>query len=252
MHRLPPADRAYAFSNSIRYRWVTARFTGPVTPGCEGFLPGWDLFRMKERPLHRPLPPPFCGPLQQRFPTGTCPMPARFRRIGIRWERDDVRHAYVLKRRSFQKGDFLPPDLPPMGSEPGRLPEVPRKILPRRWPQRVARSLETIQRRRGHETRIAFPAWMRAPQSLSFRRKSCGSNIGLPGMGGWEVAARPRAMPALRGVDLIPMTGDGRDDDRAKVRLGFDGETRRLRSTARGAAIRSLSGQALSRHACRR
>jgi DNA-binding response OmpR family regulator len=48
-------------------------------------------------------------------------------------------------------------------------------------------------------------------------------DIGLPGMDGFEVARRLRAMPAFKKVQLIAMSGYGRIEDRALAQeAGFD------------------------------
>ena len=48
-------------------------------------------------------------------------------------------------------------------------------------------------------------------------------DIGMPGMTGYELAARVRRDPRLRGVALVALTGYGRDEDRARVsEAGFD------------------------------
>lgn len=48
-------------------------------------------------------------------------------------------------------------------------------------------------------------------------------DIGLPGMSGYEVAQRIRALPEIRGTILVAVTGWGQDEDRHKTReAGFD------------------------------
>jgi PAS domain S-box-containing protein len=48
-------------------------------------------------------------------------------------------------------------------------------------------------------------------------------DIGLPGLDGYQLAARLRALPDLAGTRLIALTGYGRDDDRARaLAAGFD------------------------------
>ena len=49
-------------------------------------------------------------------------------------------------------------------------------------------------------------------------------DIGLPGMDGFEVARRLRAMPELSNMCLIACTGYGGDDDLRRMdEAGFDG-----------------------------
>ncbi|WP_434132438.1 response regulator [Methylocaldum sp. GT1BB] len=48
--------------------------------------------------------------------------------------------------------------------------------------------------------------------------------MGLPGLDGYEVARRLRALPELEGALLVAMTGYGQDEDRDRSRTaGFDG-----------------------------
>jgi CheY-like chemotaxis protein len=48
-------------------------------------------------------------------------------------------------------------------------------------------------------------------------------DIGLPEMDGYEVARRMRAMPELRDVRLVAVTGYGQAEDRRRTRdAGFD------------------------------
>jgi len=49
-------------------------------------------------------------------------------------------------------------------------------------------------------------------------------DIGLPGMDGYEVARRLRALPETAGATLVALSGYGRDEDRARaLAAGFDG-----------------------------
>jgi CheY-like chemotaxis protein len=48
-------------------------------------------------------------------------------------------------------------------------------------------------------------------------------DIGLPGMDGYEVARRVRALPGGRQIRLIALTGYGQADDRQRaLAAGFD------------------------------
>ncbi len=49
------------------------------------------------------------------------------------------------------------------------------------------------------------------------------SDIAMPNMDGYELAARLRQMPAMEGVVLVALTGYGQDTDRRRAReSGFD------------------------------
>jgi len=48
-------------------------------------------------------------------------------------------------------------------------------------------------------------------------------DIGMPGMDGYEVARRIRAMPAGRATQIIALTGWGQQEDiRRSIQAGFD------------------------------
>ena len=86
-----------------------------------------------------------------------------------------------------------------------------------------ARSLATLQKRRGHETRTAFTGPDAVVTAGEFLPDVVLLDIGLPGMDGFEVARRIRAIPALADALLIAMSGYGREEDRAEAkRAGFD------------------------------
>ena len=86
-----------------------------------------------------------------------------------------------------------------------------------------ARSLATLQRRRGHETRTAFAGPEGLLAAEKFRPEVVLLDIGLPGMDGYEVARRLRAMPAAADALIVAMTGYGSAADQALARAaGFD------------------------------
>ena len=101
--------------------------------------------------------------------------------------------------------------------------ETPRRILIVDDNTDSARSLATLQKRRGHETHTAFTGPDALTAAAEFLPDVVLLDIGLPGMDGFEVARQIRAMPALRGVFIIAMSGYGRDEDRAEAKqAGFD------------------------------
>ncbi|VTU24708.1 ATP-binding protein [Variovorax sp. RA8] len=75
----------------------------------------------------------------------------------------------------------------------------------------------------GHETHLAFSA-EEALELLS--RQPCDGaviDIGLPGMNGYDLAARLRAETATRSMALVALTGYGREADRQRaLQAGFD------------------------------
>jgi len=89
--------------------------------------------------------------------------------------------------------------------------------------QDSARSMSTLQRLRGHETRTAFTGPEAVLAAAEFIPEVVLIDIGLPGMDGYEVARRMRAMPAMADAYLVAMTGYGSDEDRAAGKdAGFD------------------------------
>jgi CheY-like chemotaxis protein len=86
-----------------------------------------------------------------------------------------------------------------------------------------ARSLAVLQSHRGHETRTAFTGPDAVTAAAEFLPEIVLLDIGLPGMDGFEVARKIRAIPALKGALLIAMSGYGREEDRAEAKAaGFD------------------------------
>jgi CheY-like chemotaxis protein/two-component sensor histidine kinase len=101
--------------------------------------------------------------------------------------------------------------------------ETPRRILIVDDNEDSARSMATVQKRRGHETRTAFTGPDAAAAAAEFLPEVVLLDIGLPGMDGFEGARRLRAMPALDGAFLVAMSGYGSEADRTKGKdAGFD------------------------------
>ncbi len=101
--------------------------------------------------------------------------------------------------------------------------ETPRRMIIVDDTEDSTSSMAILQKRRGHETRTAFTGPDAVTAAAEFLPDVVLLDIGLPGMDGFEVARRLRAMPALAGAFLVAMSGYGSDEDRAKARLaGFD------------------------------
>ena len=102
-------------------------------------------------------------------------------------------------------------------------PETSRRILIVDDNEDSTRSMAILQRRRGNETHTAFTGPDAVAAAAEFLPEVVLLDIGLPGMDGYEVARRLRAMPALAGAFLVAMSGYGSDEDRARAReAGFD------------------------------
>ncbi len=111
------------------------------------------------------------------------------------------------------------PTAPP--APPAR--DIPRRMLIVDDNEDSVRSMATLQRVRGHETRTAFTGPDAVVAAAEFLPEVVLLDIGLPGMDGYEVARRLRAMPALAGAFLVAMTGYDTPEDRARATTaGFD------------------------------
>ncbi len=86
-----------------------------------------------------------------------------------------------------------------------------------------AQTLALLQKRRGHDVRVAFTGPEALAVAAEFLPQAMLLDIGLPGMDGFEVARQIRAMPALAEIFLIAMSGYGHNEDVAKaLAAGFD------------------------------
>jgi PAS domain S-box-containing protein len=102
-------------------------------------------------------------------------------------------------------------------------PNILRRMLIVDDNEDSARSLAMLQSRRNYVTRTAFTGPDAVAAAAEFVPEVVLLDIGLPGMDGFEVARRLRAMPALDGAFLVAMSGYGSDEDRAEARdAGFD------------------------------
>ena len=117
----------------------------------------------------------------------------------------------------------VPVAIPPPPVLTPSAPETSRRMLIVDDNEDSARSMEMLQRRRNYETRTAFTGPDAVAAAAEFAPEVVLLDLGLPGMDGFEVARRLRAMPTLAGAFLIAMSGYGSDKDRAEARdAGFD------------------------------
>ena len=125
---------------------------------------------------------------------------------------------FIVRLPILREAPPPPPALPPPAAR-----ERPRRMLIVDDNKDSARSLATLQSRRGHETRLAFTGPDAVAAAAEFLPEVVLLDIGLPGMDGFEVARQIRAMPALRGSFLVAMSGYGSEDDRTEAQAaGFD------------------------------
>ncbi|GEP45083.1 hybrid sensor histidine kinase/response regulator [Brevifollis gellanilyticus] len=101
--------------------------------------------------------------------------------------------------------------------------ELPRRILIVDDNTDSARSLAMLQARRGHQTCTAFTGPEALTAAMTFKPEIILLDIGLPGMDGFEVAGRIRAMPEIGRPLIVGMSGYGSREDLARAAAaGFD------------------------------
>ncbi len=104
----------------------------------------------------------------------------------------------------------------PLAQKPQAGPREPPKKVPRRRvlivddSTDVADSLAMLLNLQGHDTRVAHSAKGALECAASFEPEVALLDIGLPKIDGYELARRLRAIPKLRDIRLIALTGYGR------------------------------------------
>jgi PAS domain S-box-containing protein len=89
--------------------------------------------------------------------------------------------------------------------------------------QDAAESIALLLRLKGHEVQVVYDGAEALRIFDAFAPQVVLLDIGMPGMTGYEVARRIRAVPGSRGVLVVAMTGYGQDEDRRRAReAGFD------------------------------
>jgi two-component system CheB/CheR fusion protein len=84
-------------------------------------------------------------------------------------------------------------------------------------------SMALLVRHFGHDVRVAHNGSQAVSTAAETIPEVILLDIGLPGMDGYEVARRIRAIPGLQPCRIIAMTGYGQETDRVRSRLaGFD------------------------------
>jgi PAS domain S-box-containing protein len=127
-----------------------------------------------------------------------------------------------IVRLPIVPGRVAAPQPPAPAPEPAA-PETPRRMLIVDDNEDSARSMAMLQRRRNYETRTASTGPAAVAAAAEFAPEVVLLDIGLPGMDGFEVARRLRAMPALAGAFLVAMSGYGSEEDRTEaLSAGFD------------------------------
>lgn len=86
-----------------------------------------------------------------------------------------------------------------------------------------AESLSQLLKLFGHEVVIAHDGLSALELAAQVQPDVVLLDIGLPGLSGWEVAVRMRALPLLKDVVLVALTGYGQETDRARsAQAGFN------------------------------
>ena len=106
---------------------------------------------------------------------------------------------------------------------PARPPGPARRVLVVDDQPDSTDSLALLLRLRGHEVRTASDGSSALEEFARYRPEVVFLDLGLPGMSGYDVARRLRAMPEARDVRLVALTGYGTEADRERTRAaGFD------------------------------
>ena len=100
---------------------------------------------------------------------------------------------------------------------------VPRRVLVVDDNADAAAMLEMLLRSLGHETRVANDGLDAVRIAVEFRPDIVLLDIGMPGLDGFEVARRLRALKRDRPMKIVAVTGWGQEADRERTReAGFD------------------------------
>jgi signal transduction histidine kinase/ActR/RegA family two-component response regulator len=87
----------------------------------------------------------------------------------------------------------------------------------------AADSLAALVQTAGHEVRVAYGGAAGLAAAKEFRPEAIFCDLGMPGMGGLELATRLRGDPRFDATALIAVTGWGGEDDKHRTRrAGFD------------------------------
>jgi PAS domain S-box-containing protein len=107
----------------------------------------------------------------------------------------------------------------------------------------VADSVAMLVETMGHDARAVYDGAAALDLGRSERPDVIFVDIGMPGMTGYELARRVRLDPVLSHVQLVALTGYGREEDRARVReAGFDQHLMKpVGDAALGALLASLA-----------
>jgi signal transduction histidine kinase/CheY-like chemotaxis protein len=87
----------------------------------------------------------------------------------------------------------------------------------------AANSLAMLLQVQGHETSVAYDGTAALQSVASFQPGLVLLDLGLPGMDGYEIARRIRALPESDRIRLVALSGYGQPEDRRRTKAaGFD------------------------------
>jgi CheY-like chemotaxis protein len=129
----------------------------------------------------------------------------------MRLEKNGAQRPVVLQAQSMPSG----------GQGSRRSPH--RRILIIEDNKDSADSLQLLLELLGHEARVAYSGLEGVKAAVDWVPEAVISDIGLPGLDGYGVAAELRKTPATSRILLIGVSGYGQDEDRYRARAaGFD------------------------------
>jgi two-component system CheB/CheR fusion protein len=131
---------------------------------------------------------------------------------------------FIVRLPRLCSPDDSPPSVGVTAEEPPLDPAaVPRRVLIVDDNDDVRQSLILLVRSWGHEVAAAADGPSAIALAEEFEPESALVDIGMPGMNGYQLARHLRAVPRYTHLQLVAMTGFGREEDRkAALAAGFD------------------------------
>jgi len=128
---------------------------------------------------------------------------------------------FVVRLPALAAARASPRPAVPPGTRPGA--PGPLRILVVEDNQDTAEMLGAMFKMSGHEVELAADGFTALRTAESFRPAVVVSDLGLPGMDGYELARRIRQQERSGDLVLVALSGYGREEDRLKTReAGFD------------------------------
>jgi CheY-like chemotaxis protein len=129
---------------------------------------------------------------------------------------------FAASRLAFGEGEHAPNDPTPFGDEPQVINNRPRALVVDDAPD-VTEMLAILLQYAGYEVVMVYSG----PQALNAARAErfdvVVSDIGMPGMNGYELAEAVRALPDYQATPMIAVTGFTMFEDRERaLRSGFN------------------------------